>query len=94
MKKASAWLMALLFAAPLAAAPRTVTLSVPGMHCPTCPITVKKALSQVPGVNKVSASLEPRQATVSFDDARIRAEDLTLATQEAGYPSRVVEQAR
>lgn len=94
MKEASAWLMALMFATPLAAATRTVTLSVPGMHCPTCPITVKKALSQVRGVSRVSVSLAQRQATVSFDDAKIRAEDLTWATQEAGYPSRVLEQAR
>ena len=33
--------------APAWAATKTVTLSVPGMTCATCPITVKKALSKV-----------------------------------------------
>ena len=35
------------FASPLWAATQTVTLSVPGMNCATCPITVKKALTKV-----------------------------------------------
>ena len=78
-----------LAAAPLLAAPRTVTLSVPGMTCATCPITVRKALSRVPGVSAVQASLERRQAVVTFDDERMSVEALTEATANAGYPSSV-----
>ena len=29
---------------PFWAAPKSVTLAVPGMTCPTCPVTIKKAL--------------------------------------------------
>ena len=43
-------------------------------------------LTLVPGVNKIAVSLEKRQATVSFDDAKTLVETLTWATQEAGYP--------
>jgi mercuric ion binding protein len=64
------------------AAPRTVTLSVPTMDCPVCPITVKKALTKVPG--------DKREATVTFDDAKTTPEALTKATKDAGYPSTVV----
>ena len=39
-------------ATPAWATSRTVTLSVPGMTCVACPITVKKALSGVAGVEK------------------------------------------
>ena len=69
------------------AAPRTVTLSVPSMYCPVCPVTVKKALDKVPGVSHVEVSLAKHQATVTFDDARANVAMLTRATKNAGYPS-------
>ncbi|MGE0671482.1 MAG: mercury resistance system periplasmic binding protein MerP [Methylibium sp.] len=69
------------------AAPRTVTLSVPTMDCPVCPITVKKALGKVPGVGRTEVDFAKRQATVSYDDALASVESLTRATRDAGYPS-------
>lgn len=69
------------------AAARTVTLSVPGMSCGTCPITVKKALSKVQGVSKAEVSLEKKEAVVTFDDAKTKVEALLDATKNAGYPS-------
>lgn len=76
---------------PAWAASQTVTLAVPGMYCPVCPITVKKALSKVGGVTKVDANLEQRQAVVTFDDAKTNIGALTQATEDAGYPSSVTE---
>jgi periplasmic mercuric ion binding protein len=80
-----------LLLAPLAAhgAEKTVVLSVPGMNCAACPITVRKALQKVPGVLGVKATLEPPEATVRFDDAAASVEQLTEATRNAGYPSSV-----
>ena len=75
------------FAAPVWAAPQTVTLSVPGMTCSACPLTVKQALNKVPGVSKTDVSFEKRQAVVSFDDAKTNLQALTKATADAGYPS-------
>ncbi|MFN7085806.1 MAG: mercury resistance system periplasmic binding protein MerP [Burkholderiales bacterium] len=72
---------------PAWAATRTVTLSVPGMTCAACPITVKKALTKVDGVQKVEVSYEKLEAAVTFDDARTSVEALTKATENAGYPS-------
>ncbi len=74
---------------PAIAAPRTVTLDVPGMTCAACPITVKKALAKVAGVAKTVVDYEARSATVTFDDARTSAAALTAATSDAGYPSTV-----
>lgn len=70
------------------AASKTVTLSVPDMYCAVCPITVKKALSQVKGVSRVEVNYEKKEATVVFDDAKTKIEDLTWATEAAGYPSK------
>ncbi|BAP88883.1 MerP [Burkholderiales bacterium GJ-E10] len=75
--------------APAWAATQTVTLSVPGMTCAACPITVKKALSKVEGVSHVDVTFEKRQAVVTFDDAKTSVQKLTQATEDAGYPSSV-----
>jgi mercuric ion binding protein len=77
----------LLFSLPALAAQQTVTLSVPGMTCSACPITVKAALNRVEGVNAVDVRYEERDATVTFDDAKTSVEALTQATTNAGYPS-------
>jgi mercuric ion binding protein len=69
------------------AAPKTVTLAVPGMYCATCPITVKGSLTAVPGVAKVGVSLANKTATVTFDDAKTAVPALIAATTNAGYPS-------
>ena len=79
----------LLLASPLWAAPKTVTLVVPGMTCATCPITVKKALTKVTGVAKVDVNLGKLWAVVTFDDAKTTVAALTKATTDAGYPSTV-----
>ena len=75
--------------APVWAATQTVTLSVPGMTCAACPITVKKALTKVEGVNKVDVTFDKLEAVVTFDDARTTVRALTLATENAGYPATV-----
>ncbi|MGE3843363.1 MAG: mercury resistance system periplasmic binding protein MerP [Vicinamibacterales bacterium] len=79
----------LLLAGPAWAAPKTVTLAVPGMTCATCPITVKKALTKVAGVTNVDVDLDNLQAVVTFDDAKTTVAALTKATTDAGYPSTV-----
>ena len=68
---------------------KTVTLSVPGMNCDLCPLTIKKAISRVPGVASVEASYEKKQAVVTFDDSKTSVEALMKATANAGYPSTV-----
>jgi len=80
---------AAVLAAPAFAADQTVALSVPGMYCEMCPLTVKKALSKVPGVSQVNVSYDKKEAVVSFDDAKTSVDALTKATANAGYPSSV-----
>jgi len=92
MKKACSVLAFALTAAlplPALAAQQTVVLSVPSMNCPACPITVRAALSKVPGVEKVKATLEPPEAVVTFDDAKTGTAQLMQATRDAGYPSSI-----
>nr|AEP25438.1 MerP [Klebsiella pneumoniae] len=89
MKKLFASLALAAVVAPVWAATQTVTLSVPGMTCASCPITVKHALSKVEGVSNTDVSFDKRQAVVSLDDAKTSVQKLTKATTDAGYPSSV-----
>jgi len=77
--------------APAWAAMQTITLSVPGMTCAACPITVKSALSKVNGVGKTNVKFEQREAVVTFDNAKTSAQKLIQATTNAGYPSTLKE---
>ena len=89
MKKLLAALALTVLAVPAWAATRTVTLSVPGMTCAACPITVKRALSKVAGIEKTDVRFEQREAIVTFDDGKTNVRALTKATADAGYPSSV-----
>lgn len=80
-------LLIALLSMPAWAAMQTVTLSVPGMTCSACPITIKLALNKVDGVSQVDVSYPDREAVVTFDDTLTSVEALTQATGNAGYPS-------
>jgi len=88
---AAAWAV---LTTPVWAAPQTISLSVPTMDCAVCPITVKKALSKVPGVSRAEVNFEKRLAVVTFDDAKTSVDALTRATKDAGYPSKLAENSK
>lgn len=73
------------------AASKTVTLSVSGMSCAACPITIKKALTRIDGVTEVEVSFDKKEAVVSFDDTKTNVSALIEATTNAGYPSRLAQ---
>jgi mercuric ion binding protein len=97
MRKFLATLSVLFFllaqiAAPLAGELKTITLDVDKMTCNMCPITVKKALRKIDGVTEVVAKYEGEGngwAKVTYDPSKADVDDLTFATEEAGYPSRL-----
>ena len=66
---------------------QTVSLNVPTMDCATCPITIKAALSKVPGVARVKVSYDKREAVIVYDDTQASVADLTKATEDVGYPA-------
>ena len=84
-------LLALLFfsGSGFAATLETTTLDVQNMTCAACPITVKKALLQVPGVSHVSVDFKHKSATLHRDSAKASVAMLTKATTDAGFPSTV-----
>lgn len=80
--------LALLLSLPGLAAPATSRFVLPDMDCPSCAVTVKVALSRLPGVEQVEVDPRARQVTVRYDDARISAGQIRQRLADAGYPPR------
>lgn len=57
------------------------------MTCPTCKITIRKALEKVPGVAEATIDYDKKTATVHFDPDKTNTAALTKATTEAGFPA-------
>lgn len=71
---------------------RSVQLSIPGMNCGFCPVTIRKALEKVDGVTQAHVDYETKSAVVEFDDQKTNVGQLTEATKNAGYPSSEFQQ--
>lgn len=91
MNKSLAFVMAAMVAASstAVAATSTATLAVTRMDCAVCPITVRKALEKVPGVDTAKVDFKTKRAVVAFDPAKTSPAALTQATADAGFPSSV-----
>lgn len=90
MKSFAALLASLALAASAhAAGAHNATLAVSNMDCATCPLTVRKALERVPGVESAKVDFKTKLAVVAFDPNKTKPEALVKATTDAGYPSTV-----
>ncbi|MBS0320558.1 MAG: heavy-metal-associated domain-containing protein [Proteobacteria bacterium] len=67
---------------------QTATLKIDGMSCSGCVGSVTRALTQLDGVADVNVTLEPPQATVTFDQQHVEIASLIAAIEDAGYDVR------
>ena len=68
---------------------RVAKFAIANMTCPTCPITVKKAMLGVPGVRSVSVDLNRKMATVAFDANKPSVAAIAAASTNAGFPAKL-----
>ncbi len=66
---------------------QSVTLDVQNMTCAMCPITIRKALQGVDGVNEAQVDFASKTAAVTFDPQKTNIAALIKATTNAGYPA-------
>lgn len=69
---------------------QTLKLSIPDMHCSSCPKLITLTLSEIPGVISANASLETKQAVVEYDNTLVTPDQLIGAIKEIGYPASVL----
>lgn len=63
----------------------TITLKVNGMSCGGCVKSVTNVLQGLPGVAKAEVTLQPGEARVEFDPARVTRDQMAAAIAEAGF---------
>lgn len=68
----------------MSAHPRTLELSVTGMHCGSCALLIDDALADLPGVVASSTSIKTQRSTITHDH-RSSAADIVAAIGELGY---------
>lgn len=73
------------------AAPKSITLRVPGMTCPACPITIKKALLKQQGVTAVNVIYAKKELEVKFDDAKTTPAVIMNSAASVGFPSQLAK---
>jgi copper ion binding protein len=61
-------------------------LEIEGMSCQHCVMKVKKAVDQLPGVSKADVGVGT--ASITYDESKIKKEDLEQAVEKAGYTVR------
>jgi copper chaperone len=59
--------------------------AVDGMSCGGCVRSVTRAVSQLPGVQKVDVSLEKKAATIEYDGAAVDVAAIVKAIEAAGF---------
>ena len=74
----------ILFSFSLAFSSNISVFKVEGMHCPLCTTAVKKAITQLTGVEKVSARLNTKEVTVIYDE-KVKIEDILNAIKTTSY---------
>lgn len=63
----------------------TVKLGVQGMTCGGCVASVTRVLKGTPGVADAQVTLQPAQATVTFDPSKVQLPALRAAIEGAGF---------
>ena len=76
-------------AATQVATAQSATFAVENMTCALCPVTVKKAMEKVTGVQSVRIDFDASTATVVFDPTVTSVEAIAAASADAGYPAAV-----
>ncbi|MEO0084878.1 MAG: heavy metal translocating P-type ATPase [candidate division WOR-3 bacterium] len=64
---------------------KTVTISIKGMTCASCVLTIENALKKLPGIAQVSVNLASENAIIKFDENRIGLKKIKETIKAMGY---------
>lgn len=71
----------------------STTFTVENMDCAACPITVKKAISRVEGVQSVQVDFAAKTATVDYDPEVADVKAIEQASSAVGFPAHAIPTA-
>jgi copper chaperone CopZ len=65
-----------------------LTVSVEGVSCASCTLSIRRALKRLEGVKTVQAGSEPNQAVVTYDPDKVKPEQIVQTIDELGFKTR------
>ena len=68
----------------------TASFTIEKMTCATCPISVRKAMKRVDGVQSVEVDFKTKIAIVVFAPAKTGPSQIAAASTKVGYPAREI----
>jgi periplasmic mercuric ion binding protein len=88
-KLASIFALGLLLAGTALAADQTAKFKVTGMYCDACQTKIQHALNKTDGVKSATVDLNSGSATVTFDDAKVKPQQIIKIIEKEGYKAEV-----
>jgi copper chaperone CopZ len=67
------------------AADTTTTFKVTGMYCSACQAKIQHALQKTDGVKEASVDLDRGSATVTYDDGKVKPDQIVKIIEKEGY---------
>jgi copper chaperone CopZ len=67
------------------AADTTTTFKITGMYCSACQTKIQHALQKTDGVKHASVDLDKGSATITYDDAKVKADQIVKIIEKEGY---------
>lgn len=74
----------------VAADAEMTTFAIENMTCALCPLTVRKAIEGVEGVQSVTVDFDAKTATVVFDPAVTTLDVIAASSTDAGYLAKAI----
>src|SRR6516225_4662801 len=74
------------------AADTTTTFKVTGMYCSACETKIQHALTKTDGVQNATVSLDKGSATVTYDDAKVKPDQIVKVIEKEGYKAEPQQQ--
>jgi copper chaperone CopZ len=88
-KLLSSFLLALMLVGTSLAADTTAKFKVTGMYCDACQTKIQRALSKTDGVKSATVDLDAGSATVTYDDAKVKPDQIIKIIEKEGYKAEV-----
>jgi periplasmic mercuric ion binding protein len=85
----STFILGLVLAGTAFAADQTAKFKVTGMFCNACQTKIEHALNKTDGVKSAKVDLNSGSATVTFDDAKVKPEQIIKIIEKEGYKAQV-----
>ena len=71
-------------------AEKTAKFKIENMTCKMCDITVRKAMEKVDGVIKATVDYDTKTATVLYNPAKAKIDDIAKASTNVGYKATAI----